>query len=158
LVTITGGKWTTYRKMGQETVDQAALVAGLEVKPCVTHNMRIHGWLKNVDLDDPMHVYGSDAVSIKRMIEKDSSLGQKLHDKLPYRKAEIIWAVREEMARNVEDVLARRTRALLLDAKCSIETARNVAEIMAVELGKNNKWIENQVEDYTNLAKGYFLI
>lgn len=157
LVTITGGKWTTYRKMGEDTIDQASMVAGLEEKPSITKNLRIHGWLKNVEMNDPMYVYGSDRVAIDKLAEENPELNEKLSDKLPYKKVEVVWHVRNEMARTVEDVLSRRTRALLLDAKASIEMAPEVARIMADELGQNKKWQKDQVEEYTRLAEEYTL-
>jgi glycerol-3-phosphate dehydrogenase len=157
LVTITGGKWTTYRKMAQDTIDQAATVAGLNVQECVTENLRIHGWLKNVDKDDPLHHYGSDRVEIEKLIKEKPALGKPLHERLPYLKAEVIWGVRNEMAMTVEDVLARRTRALLLDAKASVEAAPEVAELMASEMDKDGGWIKSQVEEYEALADAYIL-
>jgi glycerol-3-phosphate dehydrogenase len=157
LVTITGGKWTTYRKMAEDTIGQAILVAGLDDRECVTKKLRIHGWLKNFDPKDPLHFYGSDAVSIQKLIETDPELQEKLHGDLPYTKAEVLWAVRAEMARTVEDVLARRTRALLLDAKASIEIASEVARLMARELGYDANWEKEQTDSYTELAKEYLL-
>jgi glycerol-3-phosphate dehydrogenase len=157
LVTITGGKWTTYRKMAQDTIDQAATVAGLNVQECVTENLRIHGWLKNVDKDDPLHHYGSDRVEIEKLIKEKPELGEKLHERLPYLKAEVIWGVRNEMAMTVEDVLARRTRALLLDARASVDSAQEVAELMAAEMDKNGDWIAMQVKEYEAVADAYIL-
>ncbi|MCH8525262.1 MAG: glycerol-3-phosphate dehydrogenase/oxidase [Balneolales bacterium] len=157
LVTITGGKWTTYRKMAEDTVDQALIVAGLEEKKCATERMRIHGWLKNVDRDDHLHVYGSDIVGVKHIISKDPSMAEQLHQDLPYIKAEVIWSTRNEMARTVEDVLARRTRAQLLDARASLEMAETVAELMAGELGKDEAWKKAQVEAYHEVTKHYVL-
>jgi glycerol-3-phosphate dehydrogenase len=157
LVTITGGKWTTYRKMAEDTVDQALIVAGLEEKKCVTEQMRIHGWLKNVDRDDHLHVYGSDMVGVKNIISKDASMAEQLHPALPYIKAEVIWATRNEMARTVEDVLARRTRAQLLDARASLEMAETVAELMAAELGKDEAWKKAQIEQYNDVTQHYVL-
>lgn len=157
LVTITGGKWTTYRKMAEDTIDQAQAVAGLEEKKCVTENMRIHGWLKNIDKEDPLHMYGSDMVRIKSIIANDPTMGEKLHPNLPYIKAEALWATQNEMARTVEDVLARRTRAQLLDARASLEMAPIVAEIMAKELGKDETWIKSQLEEYKAVTKNYIL-
>ena len=157
LVTITGGKWTTYRKMAQDTVDQAATVAGLNIKECVTENLRIHGWLKNVDMNDPLHHYGSDRVEIYKLIKEKPELGDKLHERLPYLKAEVIWGVRNEMAMTVEDVLSRRTRALLLDAKASVDMAPEVARLMAEEIGEDKNWIDTQIEEYNALAADYIL-
>jgi glycerol-3-phosphate dehydrogenase len=155
LVTITGGKWTTYRKMAQDVIDQAALVAGLEKRDCVTANKRIHGWLKNIDPNDPLHVYGSEAIPIKKLISENRDLGEKLHARLPYTRAEVIWGARKEMARTVEDILARRTRTLFLDARASIEMAPEVAKILARELKKNKRWQKEQITEFTELAKGY---
>jgi glycerol-3-phosphate dehydrogenase len=143
--------------MGQDTIDKAALVAGLEERDSKTKNLRIHGWLKNSDRKDPLHIYGSDIIPIKRMIEKHSKLGEKLHKDLFYVKAEVVWAVRKEMARKLEDVLARRTRALLLNARASIEMAPEVARIMAKELKYDKDWEDREVEEYTKLAKEYIL-
>ena len=157
LVTITGGKWTTYRKMAQDTVDQAAMVAGLQVSECVTENLRIHGWLKNVDFSDPLHYYGSDRVALNRLISEKPELGEVLHERLPYLKAEVIWAVREEMAMTVEDILSRRTRALLLDAKASVDMAPEVASLMAEEMGKDKEWEKDQLNEYLAIAENYIL-
>jgi glycerol-3-phosphate dehydrogenase len=155
LVTVTGGKWTTYRKMAQDVVDQAAMVAGLVTRPCPTENLRIHGWLKQIDPDDPLHVYGSDAPAVRDLGRKKRRLGKPLHPKLPLTGARVVWAVRHEMARTVEDVLARRTRALLLDARASIEVAPEVARIMARHLRRGRKWQKEQLTAYAELAQGY---
>jgi glycerol-3-phosphate dehydrogenase len=156
LVTITGGKWTTYRKMAQDAVDQAAMVAGLVEQPCPTENLRIHGWLKQIDAADPLHVYGSEAPAVRKLAEDKRKLGEPLHDRLPaLTGARVVWAVRREMARTVEDVLARRTRSLLLDARASIEAAPLGARLMARELRKSKKWQREQVAAYTEVAEGY---
>jgi len=157
LITITGGKWTTYRKMGEETIDKAILIGGLEEKPSVTAQMPIHGYVKNFEATDRLHYYGSDAIKIKNIIQKDKSLGEPILDGFPYLKAEVIWAVREEMARTVEDFLARRCRWLLLDARSSIEAAPVVAKLMGEELNYRRRWQREQIQDYTELAKGYIL-
>jgi glycerol-3-phosphate dehydrogenase len=143
--------------MAQDTVDQAATVAGLNVKECVTENLRIHGWLKNIDKSDPLAHYGSDRVEIKKLIDENPSLGEKLHDRLPYLKAEVIWGARNEMAMTVEDILSRRTRALLLDAKASVEMAPEVARLMAGELGYDQAWIDEQLDDYNEISDPYIL-
>lgn len=157
LVTITGGKWTTYRKMAEDTIDEAAVIAGLDERESKTENLRLHGWLKNADAAEPYKMYGSDALSLKKLADEHEGWEQPLHPGLPYNPAEVVWAAREEMARTVEDILARRTRALLLDARASIEMAEPVAELLADELGKDHQWIQQQVENYTELAKGYLL-
>ena len=157
LVTITGGKWTTYRKMGEDTINEAAKVAGLEEKPSSTKSLRIHGWLKNIDITDPLYFYGSDAIAIKQLVEDDKNLRERLCNSLTYIKAEVVWHVRNEMARSVEDILARRTRSLFLDAKASIDMAPAVANILALELGKSAEWEIKQITEYTKLAKEYLL-
>jgi len=157
LITITGGKWTTYRRMGEDTIDKALFIAGLEERPSITKSLRIHGWLKNVDKNDPLYFYGSEKIAIIKLIEEQPVLGEKLCDELPNIKAEIVWHVRNEMARTVEDVLARRIRALLLDAKASIKMAPVVAKILAEELGKTPEWEKQQVDEYTKLANEYLL-
>ncbi len=157
LVTITGGKWTTYRKMAQDTVNQALLIAGLDERECVTKKLRIHGWLKHFDKNDPLHYYGSDAIHIKKLVKSDPDLGKRLHGDLPYIKAEVIWSVRSEMARTVEDFLARRSRALLLDARASIEMAVETAWLMAEELDRDESWAAEQVKEYSKLAGEYLL-
>lgn len=157
LVTITGGKWTTYRKMAADTVEQAALVAGLDQRTCETENLRIHGWIKTIDRSDHLHVYGSDRIGLDKLMEDDPELRKPLHPTLPFTGAEVLWAVRREMARTVEDVLARRTRALLLDARASIAMAPKVAKIMAHELKQGRSWQKQQIASYTELAHGYLL-
>ena len=157
LVTITGGKWTTYRKMAEDTIDQAVLVAGLQEKPCITEDLRIHGWLKNVDMNNHLHVYGSDRVGIDQLIEENPELGEQIHPDLPYIKAEIIWAIRNEMAITIDDVLSRRTRMLLLNAQAALESAELVAEYLAQELNKDQAWVKQEVAEFNALAKEYTL-
>lgn len=157
LTTVTGGKWTTYRKMGQDIIDHAAMVGGLGEHPSITENLPIHGYLRNVDLEDHLYVYGSDAKAIKDMIADNPELGEKLNEKLEFTVAEVIWACREEMAMTLDDVLARRVRALYLDARAAIEMTPKVARIMAAELGKNKDWETQQINEFTELAKGYYL-
>jgi len=156
LITMIGGKWTTYRKMGEDIVDKAILLGGLDYKECVTKNMPIHGYVKNRKTGH-LFVYGSDIPKIKALITQNPELREKLHPDLPYLKVEVVWAVREEMARTVEDVLARRTRALLLDARASIEIAPEVAKLMARELNLRRSWEKEQVRLYTEFANGYIL-
>ncbi len=157
LITVTGGKWTTYRRMAEDVVDKAILVGALEEKECVTKHMAIHGYVKNIDFSESLYYYGAEKGKINELIVADKNLGGKIHPKLPYLKAEVVWAVRNEMARTVEDFLARRVRALFLDARASIEAAPAAAELIARELKYNRKWIRKQVEEFTELAKGYYL-
>lgn len=155
LITLTGGKWTTYRKMAEDVIEQAETLGGLDHKRCQTHELQIHGWTKAKAPQQNLEVYGSDALHIQALMKDSDELKEKLHKDLPYQKGEVVWHAREEMARSVEDVLARRTRALLLNAKASIEAAPAVANILARELGYDSEWERQQVESYTALAEGY---
>ncbi|HEX5772820.1 MAG TPA: glycerol-3-phosphate dehydrogenase/oxidase, partial [Geomobilimonas sp.] len=155
LVTITGGKWTTYRHMGEETVTAAAAVAGLAERPSVTQELRIHGWSEDTEKGMTGGEYGSDAVEVEGLVAENPAWGGRLHPRLPYRGVDVIWGVRREYARTVEDVLARRTRALFLDARASMEMAPAVAQLMASELGRDVVWEEAQVDTYRLLAAGY---
>lgn len=155
LVTITGGKWTTYRKMAQDVVDQAETVAGFERRPCRTEHLQIHGWTQQSIPEEHLRVYGADAAEIRELIRQQPSLAEPLHPALPYTGAEVVHAVRSEMARTVEDVLARRTRALLLGAEASLEVASSVAQLMARELNSATDWERNAVDTYRQMAEGY---
>ena len=153
LLTITGGKWTTYRRMAEDCVDRAAALARLPRRPCRTRDLHVHG--HRTDAAGDLAVYGSDADAIRALIEKDPSLADRLHPALPYRAAEVVWAARAEMARTVEDVLSRRTRALVLNAAAAVAAAPRVADLLARELGRDEGWAADQVRAFTELAKGY---
>ncbi len=157
LVTIVGGKWTTYRKMAEDTLDHATLVGGLDFKPCVTADLQLHGWRSpNAGpLATELAAYGAESPRVLKLCEEDTSLGEPLHPALPYLKASVVWGTRHEMARSVEDVLARRTRALLLNARAAIEAAPCVASLMARELGQTPTWEKSEVASFTALAEGY---
>ena len=154
LFTICGGKWTTYRRMAEDCVDQAAAAAGLRKRPCMTQHLRVHGAADSSGLGH-LSVYGSDAQAIQKLIGNDAHLGQRLHSDLPYTKAEIVWAAREELARTVEDAIARRIRALFLNAKAALAMAPAVAELMAGELGWSNSRTTEQVEAFQSTARRY---
>jgi glycerol-3-phosphate dehydrogenase len=155
LLTIAGGKWTTYRNMAEDCVNQAAILARVPEKPCVTRHLNIHGFHRQADKFGPLSVYGADAPAILDLMRADASLAEPLHPALPYCGAEVIWAVRFEMARTVEDVLARRTRALFLNAKAAMAMAPRVAELMAKELEHDESWQNQEVNTFRELAKGY---
>jgi len=157
LVTIIGGKWTTYREMGEEVVDKLAKVGGMPKKESVTHHLKIHGYKKGVDFNDTLYFYGSDVDLINEIIEEDSAMAEMLSDEVQIIKAQVIMAVRHELAVNVIDVLARRTRTLFLDAKESIRIAPEVASLMANEMGKDKDWEKKQVETFNSIASGYIL-
>lgn len=157
LITVIGGKWTTYRHMGEEIIDSANKVADIPMKKSATEHLHIHGFKKGVDFSNPLYFYGSDINYINELIKLDPDLDDWLSESLKIKKAQVVFACRSEMARNVEDVLARRTRALFLDAEESIRIAPTVAEIMALELNKNKTWQEKQIETFTTLAKRYLI-
>lgn len=155
VLTITGGKWTTYRSMAEECVDKAAELAGLARRPCPTREMPLHGYHPNAADFGDLAVYGSDALAIRQLITDNPALAERLHPALPYLAAEVAWATRSEMARTVADLLARRTRALFLNTAASVEMAPRVADLMARELGRGAEWAKSQVETFTEVAKGY---
>ncbi len=156
LITITGGKWTTYRKMAEDVVNKVIETAGLNKQTCITRNLKIHGYAQ----PDTNHlgVYGSDSALINALVKHRPELGEKLDGSQPYLKAEVVWAVKNEMARTIEDVLARRLRILFLDAKAAIKLAPIVAELMAAELGYDIKWREDQIDTFIALANQYLTV
>jgi len=157
LLTICGGKWTTYRHMAEDCVNQAAMLARLPEKACVTEHLNLHGYHASAGNLGHLRVYGSDARPIEEMMRADPGLAEPLDAALPYRGAEVVWAARQEMARTVEDVLARRTRALFLNAKAAIRMAPRVAELLARELGQDAGWQNCQVECLVEVARNYCL-
>ena len=154
LITITGGKWTTYRRMAEDTVNTAITRGNLPQRVCVTAALPIHG-AAEIELSDPLHFHGTDADAIRALIVEQPRWGEKLHPRLPYILAEIVWAAREELCMTVEDALSRRTRSLLLDARAAIESAGTVAELLAVETGHDRQWQEMQVAAFKEVAAGY---
>ena len=157
LVNIAGGKWTTYRNMAEHCVDQAATLARLTERDSVTKHLNIHGFHQHAERFGTLAFYGSDAPLIQDIIRTDGTLGQPMHPALPYCAAEVVWAVREEMARTVEDVLARRTRALFLNARAAIQMAPRVAQILADELHHDSHWRDDQIQIFEKLAQGYLV-
>jgi glycerol-3-phosphate dehydrogenase len=172
LVTITGGKWTTYRRMAEDTIDRAAALAGLPARPSNTAELRLHGWSEARDLERTEapdlegteapdertaweRVYGADLPALRKLADEDRDLDGLLHPQLPFRRCEVIWAARHEMATCIEDVLARRTRALFLDAEASLEAAPITARLLARELGRDANWERHQLIKYRDVAKGY---
>jgi glycerol-3-phosphate dehydrogenase len=150
LLTITGGKWTTYRKMAEDCLEHVIVLARLEERPCLTQHLPIHGATRAEA--GPLAVYGSDAAGIQELGRKQPKLQDRLHPAFPIISAQIIWAVRQEMARTIEDVLARRTRALFLNSQAAIEMAPSVAALMAAELGQQPSWVENQLHQFSEVA------
>ena len=143
LITITGGKWTTYRRMAEDTVNTAISRGGLPEKPCVTATLPILG--------------ADDAHAIGALVASHPEWGKQLHPRLPYIQADIVWAARAELCMTVEDALSRRTRSLLLDAQAAIDCAAPVAALLATELSRDQQWQQRQVEEFRQVAKGYLV-
>jgi glycerol-3-phosphate dehydrogenase len=157
LLTTAGGKWTTYRHMAEDTVDQAAEYARLAEKPCVTVDLRIHGFHQQAEDFGELKMYGSDAPAIRELERAEPSLGERLDAALPYTGAQVVWAARMEMARTVEDALARRCRALFLNAGAAIRMAPAAAALMARELGRDAAWQRKQLVEFERLAEQYMV-
>jgi glycerol-3-phosphate dehydrogenase len=154
LITVEGGKWTTYRRMAQDTINKAMRNGMLEKRPCVTHDLHLHGYNLN-DKHDRLHIYGTHARDIHDLISERPEWGRTLHHRLPYTEAEIRWICRHEMPFKLEDMLARRIRALFLDAAASLEMAPDTAQIMAEELGFDEQWKRKETAEYTKLVENY---
>ncbi len=154
LLTIIGGKWTTYRRMAEETIDKGITAGFLNRKKCSTADLK----LTNINMSTStgrLHIYGEGLAEIEIMISERPDLGSQVDNRFPYTRAEIIWICRNEMPVNVEDILARRTRALFLNAQASAEIAEEIANLMAEEFGHDQQWKNEQVESYNQLAKNY---
>ncbi|MDQ0066350.1 glycerol-3-phosphate dehydrogenase/oxidase [Chryseobacterium lathyri] len=159
LVSIIGGKWTTYRKMAEDTIDKAVEILHLHGGPSQTENMSIHGNMKAelVDRTSHLYVYGSDIPAIKSLQNSDPQYSQKIHPEHAFTIAEAVWAIRYEMAETIEDILARRVRLLFLDARAAIDSAHTIAQLIAKEKGHSQEWANEQEKEFIELAKGYLL-
>jgi glycerol-3-phosphate dehydrogenase len=154
LLSIVGGKWTTYRLMAKETIDKAIRAGFLDKKKCITANLKLTGLHEN-STSERLHIYGENSSEIEKLSSEDHSLAIPLHPELPYTRAEILWICRNEMPVTIEDMLSRRTRSLILNVKASADIAPEVARLMADEFGHNEKWQKEQVESYNQLISKY---
>jgi len=157
LISIIGGKWTTYRHRAEDLIEKAIFIGGLDTEDCKTKTLKIHGYKEGPDFSDHLYVYGSDKEKLLKLIDENPDYSKKLDDELPYVEGQVIWALRHEMARKLEDVLARRTRALFLNAKASVRMAPKVAGIMARELNKDSEWIEQEIKNYNEVAAAFLV-
>ncbi|MGY8922615.1 MAG: FAD-dependent oxidoreductase [Flavobacteriales bacterium] len=155
LISVLGGKWTTYRKIAEDTVNTLQAVGGLPERQCNTKTLPIFGYETHSDWNDPMHYYGTESKKIIAINAKKALVS--LSEKFFITENQIIWAIQEEMAINLEDVLARRTRCLFLDAFETEKIAPKVASIIAKKLGHDNAWIKNELKQFNNLIKKYQL-
>ena len=156
LVTLTGGKWTTYRKMGEDTVEHFPEISGELLVPSQSFEMKLHGYTERVP-EGHWSVYGSDAKEIKGLAKSDPALSEKIHTDFPNLMAEVLWAVKNEMAVRVEDVLSRRIRMLILDAQAALDSAEKVARLMAKELQKDENWIQEELIAFKKVAEKYLI-
>lgn len=165
LITITGGKWTTVRKMAEDCVDRTLASTKksanpLTANPCQTETLHLHGYDPNSGSTNTVagsgrgH-YGSDLGEIENLEREKVEWATPLHPELSITGAEVIWATRYEMARTVEDVLARRTRCLFLNSAAAIAISEDVAKLMASELNCDETWINEQVAAFAKLSEAY---
>lgn len=159
LITITGGKWTTYRKIAEDIIDKAITVRHLPKKECKTEHIAIHGnkVTNTLDRENHLYIYGSDIPKILELQNNEVELKEKLHPNYEYTMAEVAWSIRYEMARTIDDILARRVRLLFLDAPAAIASSEKVAKLLAKELGYDEAWIKKQVSEFKTLANGFLL-
>jgi glycerol-3-phosphate dehydrogenase len=143
--------------MAEDTVNHAAELARLPDRPCVTKELRIHGYHWAAEQYGGLALYGSDAPAIQELSHKEPDLARALGERLPLIAGQVAWAARAEMARTVEDVLARRCRALFLNADEAVRMAPAVAALLARELGQDDAWQRDQVAAFESVARGYRL-
>jgi glycerol-3-phosphate dehydrogenase len=157
LLSIAGGKWTTYRNMAEDCVNHAVILGKLPERECSTKRLNIHGFHPQAQKFGHLSFYGSDAPAIQDLMRREAELAKPLTEALPYVGAEVVWATRYEMARTVEDVLCRRTRSLFLNAKAALEAAPKVASLMARELEYDSTWEWKQLADFHRVAMHFTL-
>jgi glycerol-3-phosphate dehydrogenase len=157
LISVTGGKWTTYRKMGEDAISTAIQAASLSAQQSRTNDLKLHGWREETasEVAESDRVYGSDLDEIERLCSTDPALNERLHPQLPYRRREVIWAARHEQARTTEDVLARRTRSLFLNAAAAIQAAPAVSQLLATELQRDESFRLRDLERFCEVAQRY---
>ncbi|CAB1057061.1 Glycerol-3-phosphate dehydrogenase (EC [Olavius sp. associated proteobacterium Delta 1] len=141
--------------MAEDCVGHAATLAGLEAKACVTKRLNIHGYHKSPQKFGSLAIYGSDAPAIQDLLRADTLRQKLIHPALPALCGEVVWAVRFEAARTIDDFLARRTRSLFLNARAAMEAAPKVASFMAAELGYNEQWQSEQVATFQRISRRY---
>ena len=156
LVSLTGGKWTTFRKMGEDTLEYYPKVTGLKMADSTSKDILLHGFTKSIP-EGHWSIYGSNARLILDLAKAEARLAEKIHPDFPNIMAEVVWAVRHEMAVKIEDVLSRRIRMLILDAQAALDSAKKIADLMAVELKKTPGWIDKEVADFQIVGEKYLI-
>ena len=155
LISVLGGKWTTYRKIAEDAINTAISINKLKKKKCKTERTKLFGFKRNVSWSDPMHIYGS----LKKKVESLGGINdnKSLSNKFYISNNIIEWSIIHEMALTVEDILARRTRCVFLDSKESKRIAPIVAQKMADILGEDDKWIDAELKKFNKLIKNYIV-
>jgi glycerol-3-phosphate dehydrogenase len=143
--------------MAEDVINKAVISGGLAQRNCVTAHYKIHGWINSFNNYEPLSYYGADLEALQKLYEENSAWRELLHPDFPYTRACVIWAVRNEMALTIEDVFARRTRMLFLDARAAMQTAAQVALLMALEMQRDENWIQEQETEFNRVAKNYLL-
>jgi glycerol-3-phosphate dehydrogenase len=156
LVSLTGGKWTTYRKMGEDTVAYFTRITGLALPKSNTSTQKIHGWTASLPAGH-WSIYGSDAEKIKALANQNPRWQERIHPQFPNILAEVVWACEKEMAMTVEDVLSRRIRMLILDPEAALAAAESVARTMAGVLHKKEDWITTELTNFRKIAAKYLI-
>jgi glycerol-3-phosphate dehydrogenase len=170
LLSLLGGKWTTYRYMAKETIDKAGELLGAE-RPCLTADHVLVGgedfafedWkiiqtVYRLAKDIAKHLirkYGSRAHKVARLTQENIVWSQRLVEKFPFIQAEVIYQVREEMACTLRDVLARRMRLEIMDWEATQEAVPVVANLMAQELGWTQAHKQKQIDEYLQLVQSF---
>ncbi len=157
LFTMVGGKWTTFRRMAEDMLKKVEATKSWEITTSKTRTLRLHGYMTDVDFSDPLYFYGSDRELILELVKNEKDLDGIISKRLDLNKAQVVWAVRNEMARTVEDVISRRVRCLLLDSAECVRIAPVVAELMAKEMGKDAEWVKTEIQDFNKIAVNYTL-
>lgn len=157
LFNLLGGKWTTYRQMAEDLVDRVGMDMEGKKRPCQTKKLKLWGYSTHHLFGDiALSRYGSDLENMEHA-SNDSNGNNILCEGLELSKNQILWSIREEMAVTLEDILARRSRCLFLDAKKSVEIAEEVTKIMAEEMDKDEDWMALQLSNFKSIAKNYQL-
>lgn len=156
LVSLIGGKWTTFRKMGEDTVAYFTRITGMVLPKSKTSTQKIHGWTATIPAGH-WGIYGSDAEKIKALANRNPNWQERIHPQFPNILAEVVWACEQEMALTVEDVLSRRIRLLILDPEAALASAETVARTMAGVLHEEEDWITTELLNFRKIAAKYLI-
>lgn len=155
LVSIMGGKWTTYRKMAKDVINAASTLVALPRVKSTTQFLKLHGYDKNAANYGDLSIYGSDALLIEEIYSENALYEKQLHPDYSITVGQLLFSIRHEKAKSIEDLLARRTRLLFLDVQASISVALVVGNILATELNKDKEWLYSEVQSFIQTANTY---